>query len=79
VTFAQVADAIRALKIPELRSIEAADLFRGGKVPAGKLSLMIRVTFQSGETTFTDAQINDFSARIVSALETRLGASLRTI
>ena len=77
VTFAQVADAIRALAIPELRSIEAADLFRGGKMPAGKFSLMIRVTFQSGETTFTDAQIAEFSARIVAALETKLGASLR--
>ena len=79
VTFAQVAEAIRALEIPELRSIEAADLFRGGKMPAGKFSLMIRVTFQSGETTFTDAQINEFSARIVSALESKLGAALRTI
>ncbi len=78
VKFAQVADAIRALAIPELRSIEPADLFRGGKMPAGKFSLMIRVTFQSGETTFTDAQISDFSSRIVAALETKLGASLRT-
>jgi len=77
VAFAQVADTIRALAIPELRSIEAADLFRGGKMPAGKFSLMIRVTFQSGESTFTDAQINDFSSRIVSALETKLGATLR--
>ncbi len=77
VAFAQVADTIRALAIPELRSIEPADLFRGGKMPAGKFSLMIRVTFQSGETTFTDAQINDFSSRIVSALETKLGATLR--
>jgi phenylalanyl-tRNA synthetase beta chain len=77
VTFAQVADTIRALEIPELRSVEAADLFRGGKMPAGKFSLMIRVTFQSGETTFTDAQINDFSARIVTALESKLGATLR--
>ena len=77
VAFAQVADTIRALAIPELRSIETADLFRGGKLPAGKFSLMIRVTFQSGETTFTDAQISEFSARIVSALETKLGAVLR--
>jgi phenylalanyl-tRNA synthetase beta chain len=77
VTFAQVAEAIRALAIPELRGVEAADLFRGGKMPAGKFSLMIRVTFQSGETTFTDAQINDFSARIVGTLETKLGATLR--
>ncbi|HTS76953.1 MAG TPA: phenylalanine--tRNA ligase subunit beta [Bryobacteraceae bacterium] len=76
-TFAQVADTIRALGIPELRAIEAADLFRGGKMPPGKFSLMVRVTFQSGETTFTDAQINDFSARIVAALESKLGATLR--
>jgi len=77
VAFAQVTETIRALGIPELRSVEAADLFRGGKMPAGKFSLMIRVTFQSGETTFTDAQINDFSSRIVAALESKLGATLR--
>jgi phenylalanyl-tRNA synthetase beta chain len=77
VTFAQVADTIRALGIAELRGVEAADLFRGGKMPAGKFSLMIRVTFQSGETTFTDAQIAGYSARIVAALETKLGATLR--
>jgi phenylalanyl-tRNA synthetase beta chain len=77
VAFAQVVDTIRALAIPQLRSVEPADLFRGGKMPAGKFSLMVRVTFQSGETTFTDAQINDFSSRIVSALETKLGATLR--
>src|ERR1700733_11859762 len=75
VAFAQGGETIRALGIPPRRSIEAADLFRGGKMPAGKFSLMIRVTFQSGETTFTDAQINDFSSRIVSALETKLRAS----
>ena len=77
VTFAQVAETIRALAIPELQSIEAADLFRGGQMPAGKFSLMIRVTFQSAQATLTDAQLADFSSRIVSALEQKLGASLR--
>jgi phenylalanyl-tRNA synthetase beta chain len=77
VTFAQVADAIRTLGIPELRNIEAADLFRGGQIPVGKYSLMIRVVFQSGDTTLTEAQVAEFSSRIVTALETKLGASLR--
>ena len=77
VAFAQVADAIGALKIPELRNVEAADLFRGGQVPVGKFSLMIRVTFQSARTTLTDAQIADYSSRIVKALEGQLGATLR--
>jgi len=35
------------------------------------------VTFQSRGSTFTEAQINDFSARIIAALERSLGASLR--
>lgn len=78
VQFAQVEDAIRSLGIPELQSIEALDLFRGGQVPAGKYSLMIRVTFQSAEATFTDARLNDFSSRIVAALQQKLGATLRT-
>jgi phenylalanyl-tRNA synthetase beta chain len=77
VTFAQVTQAIRSLGIPEIATSEAVDLFRGKNVPAGKYSLLVRVTFQSREATFTEAQINDFSARIVAALEKNLGASLR--
>ena len=79
VTFAQVIETIRSLQIAELESIEAADLFRGGQVPSGKFSLMIRVKFQSAEATFTDAQLNDLSARIVAALQEKLGATLRAI
>jgi phenylalanyl-tRNA synthetase beta chain len=78
ISFARVAETIRALGIQELQSVEAADLFRGGQVPAGKFSLMIRVTFQSAHATLTDAQLADFSSRIVSALEQHLGATLRT-
>ena len=63
--------------IPELQNIEAADLFRGGQIPAGKFSLMIRVTFQSAQATLTDAQLADFSSRIVATVEQRLGAALR--
>jgi phenylalanyl-tRNA synthetase beta chain len=77
VTFAQVEQTIRSLHIPELETIEAADLFRGGQIPAGKFSLMIRVKFQSAEATFTDAQLSEFSAGIVTALQEKLGATLR--
>jgi phenylalanyl-tRNA synthetase beta chain len=75
--FADVASAIRALHIAEISSIEAADLYRGKNVPAGKYSLMIRVLFQSSETTLTDGQISVFAGQIVAALEKNLGAQLR--
>jgi phenylalanyl-tRNA synthetase beta chain len=75
--FSDVSNAIRSLNVAEIASIEATDLFRGKNVPAGKYSLLVRVTFQSREATLTDAQITDFSARIVAALEKQLGAQLR--
>jgi phenylalanyl-tRNA synthetase beta chain len=75
--FSEVGEAIRVLKIPEIASIEAIDFFRGKNVPAGKYSLLVRITFQSRETTLTDEQINDFCARIIAALENNLGAQLR--
>jgi phenylalanyl-tRNA synthetase beta chain len=77
IAFAQVTEAIHSLAIPEIQSVEAADLFRGGQIPAGKYSLMIRIMFQSAEVTLTDAQLADFSSRIVATLEQRLSASLR--
>src|SRR5713226_4114769 len=75
--FSDVAKAIRALGIAEITSVEATDLFRGKNVPAGKYSLLVRVTFQSHEATLTDAQIGDFSSRIVATLKKNLGAQLR--
>jgi phenylalanyl-tRNA synthetase beta chain len=75
--FSDVRKTIQSLGIGEIHSIEATDLFRGKNVPAGKYSLLVRVTFQSREATLTDAQISDFSGRIVAALEKQLGAQRR--
>ena len=75
--FSGVVETIRSLHIREISGIEAADLFRGKNVPAGKYSLLVRVTFQSREATLTDVQTNDFSAKIIAALEKHLAAHLR--
>ena len=75
--FAQVSEAIRSLRIAELISIEAADLYRGKNVPSGKYSLLVRLTFQSREATLTEAQISDYSGKIIATVEKALGAQLR--
>ncbi len=77
-TFAQVAEKIRALAIPEIISVEPGDLFRGGAIPVGKYSLLVRVVFQSHDATLTEVQLTDFSAKIIATLEKSLSASLRT-
>ena len=76
-TFAAVVETIRALGIAEVSSIDAVDVFRGKNVPAGKFSLLVRVTFESHQATLTEAQLTDFSSRILAALEQKLGAALR--
>jgi phenylalanyl-tRNA synthetase beta chain len=75
--FSDVVTAIRELGIRDVASMEAVDLFRGKNVPAGQYSLLVRVTFQSRETTLTEAQLSDFSTRIIAALEKQLGAHHR--
>jgi len=75
--FSDIAAAIRSLNIGEIASIEAIDLYRGKNVPAGQYSLLIRVTFQSRESTWTEVQLTDFSTRIIATLDKQLGARLR--
>ncbi|HEX4538292.1 MAG TPA: phenylalanine--tRNA ligase subunit beta [Candidatus Acidoferrum sp.] len=76
--FSDVVRVISSLNISEIVSVEAADLFRGKNIPAGKYSLLVRIALQPRSATLTDAQIGDISARIVVALEKELGAQLRT-
>ena len=40
-------------------------------------SLLVRVTFQSLEGTLTETEVNEFSARILAALEQELSSTLR--
>ena len=68
--------AILALRIPELRSIEAHELFRGAGVPEGKYSLLLRLQFQSNERTLRDDEVATWSAQVIAAVEA-LGGSLR--
>src|SRR6266567_199989 len=75
--FLDVTKTIQSLNIGEIASIEATDLFRGKNVPAGKYSLLVRVTFQSRDATLTEAQISDYSGQIIAALGKNLGARLR--
>jgi phenylalanyl-tRNA synthetase beta chain len=77
VTFEKVSQAFASLKIEALRSVTPVEVFRGGKVPAGKYSLLLRVSFQSPERTLREEEVAKWSDGIVSAVES-LGASQRS-
>jgi len=76
-SFGQVREAIAGAGIAEIAGIAPVDLYRGGQVPPGQYSLLVRVRFQSAEETLTEAHLAEFSRRILESLEARLGATLR--
>ena len=47
VTFEKIQQAVIGLGLAELRSFVPVEIFRGGNVPAGKYSLLLRARFQS--------------------------------
>jgi phenylalanyl-tRNA synthetase beta chain len=77
VRFEAVCGEIDRLKIPELVSLRPLEIFRGGTIRTGHYSLLLRVTLQSSESTLTEAELNEWSARIMQALEQSLGATIR--
>jgi phenylalanyl-tRNA synthetase beta chain len=77
VTFERVRSLLEALRIAELRALEPAEVFRGGAIPAGKYSMLVRATFQSAERTLRDEDMATWSAQIVAALQA-IGGVLRS-
>jgi phenylalanyl-tRNA synthetase beta chain len=74
--FEKISQAVTALGLSQLRSFIPVEIFRGGAIPAGKYSLLLRARFQSGERTLREDEVAQWSQQIVRALEA-LGGTLR--
>lgn len=68
ITFQRIDTAVQSLALGELRSFLPVEIFRGGSIPAGKYSILLRVKFQSPERTLRDDEVAEWSAKIVDAL-----------
>jgi phenylalanyl-tRNA synthetase beta chain len=77
VTFAQIETAVRDLRVGELQNFQPAEIFRGGAVPPGKYSILLRAEFQSSERTLRDEEVGQWWGLIIQALE-KIGGALRS-
>jgi len=77
IEFAAIAKTVAGLGLGELRSFVPVEIFRGGSIPKGKYSLLLRATFQSGERTLREDEVARWSGQIIRMLE-ELGGVLRT-
>ena len=69
IIFERVRTAVEALRIVELRSFWPVEIFRGGTVPAGQYSVLLRAEFQSVERTLRDDEVALWSTEIIQALK----------
>jgi phenylalanyl-tRNA synthetase beta chain len=76
VTFEKIRTAVESLRISELRSFTPAEVFRGGAVPQGRYSVLLRAEFQSAERTLRDEEVAQWAQQIVKQLE-KLGGTMR--
>ena len=76
VLFEQIERAVNKVKLAELRSFTPAEIFRGGNVPPGKYSILLRAVFQSNDRTLREDEVAQWSGRIIKVLE-GLGGVLR--
>jgi phenylalanyl-tRNA synthetase beta chain len=69
VLFENIHHAVNNRGIEQLRTFAPVEVFRGGSVPSGKYSLLLRATFQSAERTLREDEVAQWSASIARALE----------
>ena len=77
VTFDAIQAAVRGLGLHELRDFSPVEVFRGGSVPFGKYSILLRATLQSIERTLREEDVAEGSVKIVAALK-ELGGTQRS-
>jgi phenylalanyl-tRNA synthetase beta chain len=60
-----------------MTTVREFDRYQGKGIPAGRVSLSLRLTFRDPERTLTDAEVQDAMDRIVAALARAHGAVRR--
>jgi phenylalanyl-tRNA synthetase beta chain len=74
---AAVRGTIRTSAPPTLVAVREFDRYQGRGVPAGHVSLSMRLTFRAPDRTLTDAEVQEAVDAIVGALAREHGAGLR--
>ena len=78
VQYDKIINAVKALNISDLADIQLIDLYQGGALPKGKVSLTIRLTFASLESTLTQSEANRHSEAVFAALRSAFAAEERS-
>jgi phenylalanyl-tRNA synthetase beta chain len=76
--FQSIRGGIDGLGIAELTGIDLIDVYEGEKIPAGKVSLTLRLTFQDRQRTLTVDRVQGFIDTVLAYLINTFEAGLRS-
>ena len=77
VTIAELTDVITAAGGKLLRRVDLFDIYRGKGVAEGKKSVAFSLVLRADDRTLTDADSEGVTKKVLAALESKLGATLR--
>ena len=76
-TVAEVEAVMTAAGGKLLRDVKLFDIYRGTGVPEGKKSVSFALSLRADDRTLTDADSEGVVSKVLAALETKLGVTLR--
>ena len=73
VPFGSIVEVVQALAVPELKAFRLIDLYHGQSLPRDKISLTVRLTFESPDRTLTQTEVAERCDAVVGSLTEQVG------
>ena len=74
----ELAEVISNIDQNLIKAVKVFDVFQGENIPEDKKSIALNVTIQSSEKTLTDEDLDKINQLIISIVETKTGAKIRS-
>ncbi len=74
----ELVNIIKSVDNKLIKSVKVFDVFEGENIPEGKKSLAVNVTIQSEEKTLNENNLDNINKLIISSVESKSGAKIRS-
>jgi len=74
----ELAEIISKVDQNLIKAVKVFDVYQGENIPEDKKSIALNVTIQSSEKTLTDEDLDKINQLIISTVETKTGAKIRS-
>ena len=74
----ELAEIISNIDQNLIKAVKVFDVYQGENIPEDKKSIALNVTIHSSEKTLTDEDLDKINQLIISTVETKTGAKIRS-